>query len=354
MEKRGGSIIVEDIDNILQDLGDHLRILSGTTLLVTGASGFLCSYFLDTIAVLNDRGLKPPCHVIAIDNMKTGHRERLRHLERRSDIEFMIRDVTLPLEIDQSINWIIHGASIASPTLYRRYPIETIKANVLGTWRMLELAQRRSSKSILVLSSSEIYGDPLPPWIPTSEEYRGNVSCTGPRACYDESKRLSETLCYVHYHEFGVPVKTARPFNVYGPGQSLDDRRIIPDLVSAAIRRTPLVLYSDGKATRAFCYITDAIRAMWYILLSNSNGEAFNVGNDQTEVTISQLTGYVREAAGHPELAIEYQSSLDPHYLSDNPQRRCPDLTKLRSHFRWEPKVPLREGISRTLRSYQE
>jgi UDP-glucuronate decarboxylase len=354
MEKTGRSVLVEDIESILQDLDDRLRILSGTTLLVTGASGFLCSYFLDTIAVLNDGGLRPPCRVIAVDNLKTGQRARHQHLQGRDDIHFLVRDVTQPLEIDQPVQWIIHGASIASPTFYRRYPVETIKANVTGTWRMLELAQRSSSRSILVISTSEVYGDPPPAWIPTPEEYRGNVSCAGPRACYDESKRLAETLCYVHYHEFGVPVKTVRPFNVYGPGQRLDDRRVIPDLVSAALHRKPLVLYSDGRATRAFCYITDAIRAMWHVLLSDANGEAFNVGNDQIEVTINQLVGYMREVAEPPELEIEYRSSPDPHYLSDNPQRRCPDLTKLRSHFPWEPKVSLRAGLLRTLRSYQE
>jgi dTDP-glucose 4,6-dehydratase/UDP-glucuronate decarboxylase len=335
-------------------MGDRLNVLSGTTILVTGASGFLCSYFLDTIAVLNDEGLNPPCRVIAIDNFMTGQRTRHHNLEGRDDIKFLAQDVTHPLEIDQPVQWIIHGASIASPTSYRRYPVETINANVNGTWRMLELAQRSSSRSILVISSSEIYGDPPPTRIPTSEEYRGSVSCTGPRACYDESKRLAETLCYVYNHEFGVRVKTVRPFNIYGPGQRLDDRRIIPDLMSAVIHRKPLSLYSDGHATRAFCYITDAIRAMWYVLLSDANGEAFNVGNDQTEVTINQLVEYMRDVAGSLELEIEYRSSPDPHYLSDNPQRRCPNLTKIKNYFPWEPQVDLRAGLLRTLRSYQE
>jgi dTDP-glucose 4,6-dehydratase/UDP-glucuronate decarboxylase len=206
---------------------------------------------------------------------------------------------------------------------------------------------------LLYISTSEIYGDPDAAHIPTREDYRGNVSCTGPRACYDESKRMAETLCSTYYSLYGVPVKVIRPFNVYGPGQRLDDKRIIPDLISAALERRPLELFSDGRATRSFCYVSDAIRALWHILLSDTNGEAFNVGNDEREITIGMLAELVREAAGPPQLEILHRASEDKHYLTDNPQRRCPDLTKLRGRFPWTPNVPLAEGLERTLRSYR-
>lgn len=351
---RNGPVISEDIESILHALGDRLHRLRGSTLLVTGASGFLCSYFVDTIATLNEMGLDPPCHVLAVDNLRTGVPDRLAHLESHQEISFLRRDVTLPLEIDQRVDWIIHGASVASPPFYRRYPLETIDVNVTGTRRMLDLARQDSVKGLLYLSTSEIYGDPSPGFIPTPEDYRGYVSCTGPRACYDESKRLAETLCLNYHRLFGAPVNIARPFNVYGPGQPLEDGRIIPDLMKAALGRDRIELFSDGRATRAFCYVSDAIMAMWYVLLSDVKGEIFNVGNDQQETSISALAEQMREVAGPPWIPIERRSSVDTNYLTDNPQRRCPDLTKLRAAFPWKPKISLAEGLARTLRSYVE
>src|SRR5262249_36710052 len=156
-------------------------------------------------------------------------------------------------------------------------------------------------------------------------------SCTGPRACYDESKRLGETLAMTYHQLYGVPVKIVRPFNVYGPGQRLDDRRVIPDLMSAAMQRAPIRLFSDGRPTRAFCYVSDAIRAMLLLLVAPASGEAFNVGNDEAEVSMGQLAEIMRDVAGPPWLPIEYVASDDKQYLTDNPQRRCPNLEKLRA-----------------------
>jgi dTDP-glucose 4,6-dehydratase/UDP-glucuronate decarboxylase len=153
---------------------------------------------------------------------------------------------------------------------------------------------------------------------------------------------------------YGVSVKIVRPFNVYGPGQPLADGRIIPDLMKAALARARIVLFSDGRATRAFCYVTDAVHAMWHVLLSAGPGEIFNVGNDEREISIAELAQEMRAVAGPPWLDIENRPSQDIHYLTDNPQRRCPDLQKLRAAFDWQPYMPLREGLARTLRSYAE
>lgn len=346
-------VIQSDVEAICSELADTLLNLSGTTLLVTGGSGFLCSYLLETVAYLNDQVLPQPCRLISVDNLRSGMAERVAHLAKRPGFRFVGADVSQPLELGERIDWIVHGAGIASPTFYRRFPLETIDVNVTGTRRMLDLTGRSGARSLLCMSTSEIYGDPDAAHIPTREDYRGNVSCTGPRACYDESKRLAETLCATYYTLYKTPVKVVRPFNVYGPGQRLDDKRIIPDLMSAALERRPIELFSDGRATRAFCYITDIIRAMWYILLSDADGEAFNVGNDQREITIGELAEVLREIAGPPPLEIVQKISEDKHYLTDNPQRRCPDLTKLRSRFPWTPKISLAEGLKRTLLSYQ-
>jgi dTDP-glucose 4,6-dehydratase/UDP-glucuronate decarboxylase len=346
------SVLNEDAELIVDEMKDALGALGGTTLLVTGAGGFLCSYFLDVVAAFNDRNIGPPCRVVAVDNFVSGLPQRIEHLKERPDLQFVNHDVSRPMDLSLAPEWIIHGASIASPSLYRRKPLETIDVNVGGTRRLLEMA-RQEVRSMLFLSSSEIYGDPFQDAIPTPEDYRGYVSCTGPRACYDESKRLGETLCAVYHRLYGVPVKIVRPFNVYGPGQRLDDGRIIPDLMRAALEGGPIVLYSDGRASRAFCYVRDAVRGMFHVLFSDAHGEAFNVGADR-EVSIAEVAQCMVEVAAPPELSIDYLTSDDPDYLTDNPRRRCPSLDKIMALADWRPQVDLKEGLARTLRSYRE
>lgn len=347
------SIIREDVESIVHDMNEILQAFSNTTIVITGAVGFLCSYFLDIIEYFNRSNPTLSCRVIAVDNFKTGLPERIAHLSANPNFYFLRHDISQPIEIDEPVDWIIHGASIASPTFYRRFPLETIEVNVNGTRYMLELAKQKSIRSMIYLSSSEVYGDPDPAFIPTPENYWGKVSCLGPRACYDESKRLGETLCTIYYRLYDIPVKIIRPFNVFGPGQRLDDLRIIPDFMSSAIKHEPIVLFSDGKATRAFCYVSDAIRGMLFILFSNANGEAFNVGNDR-EISINALVEKMVNITDSLCLPIEYRASQDINYLTDNPQRRCPDLTKLRLLTSWSPKISLEEGLARTLKSYRE
>jgi dTDP-glucose 4,6-dehydratase/UDP-glucuronate decarboxylase len=346
-------IILEDARAVAEAMAPQLAKAAGDTVIVTGAGGFLCSFLVDCLVAWNDLKLGKPLTVVAVDNMLTGLPERLAHLAGRPDVELMKHDITAPWPRGGGADWIIHGASIASPPFYRQYPLETIDANVGGTRRMLELARDRRSKGVLVMSTSEIYGDPPAEMIPTPEDYRGNVSCTGPRACYDESKRLAETLAVTYHQLYGVPAKTMRPFNVYGPGQRIDDKRVIPDLMTAALARQPIVLFSDGRATRSFCYVADAIRGMLAVLLADVAGEAFNVGNDEQEISMGELARLMAGIASPPPLPVEHRISADAHYLTDNPQRRCPVLTKLRG-LGWQPQVGLAEGLARTLRSYQE
>lgn len=346
------SVIREDAQLVAQRFGEQLRPLAGSTVLLTGASGFLGSYLLDVLAGLNRHAGWAPCRIIAVDNLQVGLPDRVRHLADEPGVEFRTHDVTTPLTLKSPVDWIVHAASIASPAFYRRFPLETIDVNVNATWRMLELA-RAGARGMVSLSTSEIYGDPVTDAIPTSEEYRGNVSCTGPRACYDESKRLGETLCMTYFRLHATPVKVMRPFNVYGPGQRLDDLRIIPDLMSAALAKRPIVLWSDGRATRSFCYARDAATAILLVLVSDANGEVFNVGNDE-EISIAALAELMADIAAPPRLAVEYRVSADRDYLTDNPQRRCPDVSKLRTRLGWRPEVGLAEGLARTLSSYRE
>ncbi len=347
-----GPIIREDCDRIIEEMGVHLAALSGTTLLVTGASGFLCSYLVDVVARFNEVGSGAPCRILALDNFQSGLPQRLAHLDGRDDVTLIRHNVAEPLDIEETVDWIVHGASIASPMIYRKYPLETIDANVGGTRNMLNLA-RRGCRGMLVMSTSEIYGDPDPAFIPTQEDYRGHVSCTGPRACYDESKRLAETLCVTYHRQFGTRVMAIRPFNVFGPGQRLDDLRIIPDMMRAALEHRPITLFSDGRATRAFCYVTDAIRGMFFVLFQGQGGEPYNVGNDEGEISIGDMARLMVETAADPKVKVVSEVSEDADYLTDNPQRRCPNLGKLRGAFPWVPKITMAEGLARTLASYR-
>lgn len=348
---RATKIIGEDAAAIADRMADALAPLRGTELLVTGAAGFLCSYLLDVVKELNSRGGEP-CRVIAVDNHKTGLPERLEHLHGDDNFVFVSADISKPLPLECKPQWIVHGASVASPSVYRADPLATIDANVGGARQMLELARKSESRAMVCMSTSEIYGDPPADKIPTREDYNGNVSCTGPRACYDESKRLAETLCFVYWRKFGVPARVMRPFNVYGPGQRLDDKRIIPDMLTGVMENKPLVLFSDGRATRSFCYVRDAVAGMFCVLTGGENGEAYNVGNDEAEMSITDIAKTAAKLADGGALEVVHQTSGDADYLTDNPQRRRPDLTKLKS-LGWSPQVTLAEGLSRTLQSYK-
>ncbi|MDC0273017.1 NAD-dependent epimerase/dehydratase family protein, partial [bacterium] len=240
----------------------------------------------------------------------------------------------------------------ASPIFYRKHPIETIFSNITGLKGLLDFSVRNKNiDSFLFFSTSEIYGDPDSKNIPTKETYRGNVSCTGPRACYDESKRLGETLCVNYSKIHNVPVKIARPFNNYGPGLKLSDRRVIPDFFRDIIYNNNIVLLSDGSATRTFCYISDAIEGYLRILLSDHNGESFNIGRENPEMSMLDLAEMCIKVS-KKKLNVEYQESNDLEYLSDNPRRRCPNIDKARELLNFNPKIPLLEGLERTYNYY--
>jgi dTDP-glucose 4,6-dehydratase/UDP-glucuronate decarboxylase len=346
------SILNEDADAVIAQVGDSLEAFAGRTVLLTGAAGFLGTQFLNLFARLNDSGrLTRSCNVLAVDNFRRGLPEGLRSLTPRGDIALQTVDIVATRDFPQA-DFIIHAASIASPTFYRQYPLETMDANVTGLRNLLDHAVQHRPRSFLFFSSSEIYGDPDPANIPTAEHYRGFVSCTGPRACYDESKRFGETLCVTFHRLYGLPIKIVRPFNNYGPGLSIDDRRVLPDFFRDVLAGRDITLLSDGRATRTFCYVSDAISGYMLALLSAHDGEAFNIGSESPEISMETLAELVVKVSGSV-VKVTKRRSEDPDYLSDNPQRRCPDLAKSRRLLGYAPRVALTEGLTRTYAYYR-
>ena len=342
-------IIKQDIETIAKDIMPKAQRFSGETILITGGAGFLGQYFIAVLDYLNNHVFDKPCKIISVDNFITGVKYWVKESENFKSIKHNIKE---PLEIDEPIHFIIHAAGIASPKFYRLYKIETIDVATLGTKNMLELAKEKKVKSMVVFSSSEVYGDPDPRFIPTPETYNGNVSCTGPRSNYDESKRLSEALSVAYHEIYKVPVKLIRPFNAYGPGIRLDDARVIPNFVSFALQEKPIPVYGLGNHTRTFCYITDAITGFFKVLLSEYDGESFNVGDDNFEVSIKELALITKEVMKEhtgKKIEIAHVQGMNDAYTSADPKRRCPDLTKVKSKTGYSPKVDIKTGIKRFL-----
>lgn len=324
--------------------------LKGSTILVTGFAGSLgyslLHFFLSYGKTL---GIKK---VYGIDNYMFGKPKWVERISEHSlfdlrDLDIIYDDFTFA----SSSNIIFHMASLASPVYYRRYPIETIDADVTGLRRLLDFYKNKKLRGFLFYSSSEVYGDPHPSQIPTLETYFGNVNTCGPRACYDESKRFGETLCYNFSREYDMPITIVRPFNNYGPGMRINDQRVVADFAKAVIDNENIIIYSDGTPTRTFDYIPDA--TIGYIKCALfGRFEVFNIGSDGPEITITQLAEMYKKIA-QEELGyrgkLVYRIHPDKEYLTDNPNRRCPNIEKARRILQYNPKINIEEGIRQYL-----
>src|SRR3989338_329577 len=342
------SIVEEDLKAIVGAIKEEARLLEGKTVLITGGSGFIGSYVVAVIDLLNRECLSRPCKVISIDIHITGQDRKNNLIGEISSehISFLRHDVREPVSIDGPVDYIISAAGVASPVYYKRFPIETIEGTIFGVKNALELARQKNISGMLFFSSSEIYGDPDPNFIPTPESYKGNVSSIGERSCYDESKRIGETMCMAYFAVHKVPVKIVRPFNVYGPGIKSTDYRVIPTLLSQGLAGKDLTVHDKGNQTRTFCYITDAVTGFFKVLLSGRPGGVYNIGNDSEEINILALaetiTGTVFGGKVHVKL-INYPDN----YPQDEPRRRCPDLSKARNELGYSARVGLKDGLLR-------
>ncbi|MCC7349883.1 MAG: NAD-dependent epimerase/dehydratase family protein [Phycisphaerales bacterium] len=350
-------IVQQDLEHIRASAAEELAQLAGRRLLITGGAGFLGYYLVQTITHFNaTRSAGRPVDLTVFDNFSRGIPSWLRGLG--SKLNLVRHDVRHPLPADMGhFDFIIHAASIASPTIYRLDPIGTMDANVNGLRALLEYfkGQKEAGRPVggfLFYSSSEIYGDPDAANIPTPESYRGCVSCTGPRACYDEAKRYGETLCVNFARQHGLPVKSARPFNNYGPGLRITDGRVIPDFARDVLAGRDIVMLSDGRATRTFCYSADAVAGYYKVLVRGRAGEAYNIGVEKPEISMAQLgekiTALGADLYGYRGKVVR-KSSGDADYLVDNPNRRCPIIDKARRELGYEPKIDLDEGLRRSM-----
>jgi UDP-glucuronate decarboxylase len=356
------TLLCIDLDYICREMGNEFSRMSGKKLLITGGAGFLGYYFTLSALHWNKRNKgQLPISVSIVDNYKRGVPGWLETVKNNKNLRLFTDDISRPLRNNFIVaDYIIHAAGIASPTFYRRYPLETIDANINGLRNLLEHCRQRINTSnpvlgFLFMSSSEIYGDPSPENIPTPEDYRGSVSCTGPRACYDESKRFGETICVVYAQQFGLPVTMARPFNNYGPGLKITDGRVLPDFMRNIMRNEDIVLLSDGSPTRTFCYAADAVCGYYKALVRGSSGESYNIGTEKPEVSMRELSEKVAEL-GRRYLSyngkVRFGISNEKDYLTDNPNRRCPIIQKARNDIGYNPGVPLDEGLYRLLSWY--
>ncbi|MDC3142122.1 SDR family oxidoreductase [Prochlorococcus sp. AH-716-I17] len=307
----------------------ELNIKSVTRNLVTGGAGFLGSHLIDN---LMNKGEE----VICLDNLYTGNKSNINRWINNNKFDFIRHDVTEPIILEVDKIW--HLACPASPNFYQKNPIKTAKTNFLGTYNMLGLAKRVGAK-ILLASTSEIYGDPQVH--PQTESYRGCVNTVGLRSCYDEGKRISETLFFDYKRMHNVNIKIARIFNTYGPRMSPNDGRVISNFIVQALKSNSLTIFGDGSQTRSFCYVDDLIEGLICLMESEEFGP-INIGNPE-EFTIQELANLIKNK-------INQSLTFDYFPLpSDDPLQRKPDITLANKLFNWTPKISLRHGIDKTI-----
>jgi UDP-glucuronate decarboxylase len=308
--------------------------LPSKRVLVTGGAGFLGSH-------LCDRLIETGAEVICLDNFFTGSKGNIAHLVSHPHFEVVRHDVVHPilLEVDQIYNF----ACPASPVHYQYNPVKTVKTNVMGTINMLGLAKRLRAR-VLQASTSEVYGDPKEH--PQKESYWGHVNPIGLRSCYDEGKRVAETLMMDYHRQNGVEIRIVRIFNTYGPRMAVDDGRVVSNFIVQALRNRPITIYGDGRQTRSFCYVSDLIEGVWRLMNADGLTGPVNIGNPN-EFTIRELAELVISLTGSRSEIVSLPLP------QDDPTQRQPDISLARRQLGWEPKVELREGLKSTIEYFE-
>jgi len=305
-------------------------------IVVTGGAGFLGSHLCDFL-------INEGHSVICIDNLITGNTDNITHLMGNEKFKFIHHDVTNYIFIEGKLDVILHFASPASPIDYQELPIQTLKVGSLGTHKALGLAKEKKAKFLLA-SSSEVYGDPLVS--PQKEDYRGNVNSVGPRGVYDEAKRFAEAMAMAYHYYHKIDTKIARIFNTFGPRMRKNDGRVVPTFINQALEGKPLTVFGDGTQTRSFCYVSDMVQGIYKLLLSNIN-EPINLGNPQ-EMTINDFAKLILKLTKSKSKVIRKSLPVD------DPKIRQPDITRAEKLLNWSPRVPLEEGLQKTIEYFKK
>ena len=341
---------MEDMAYVANSIGKEIQRLSGKTILITGARGFLASYLANAIAHFNQqRIVSQPVRLLLLVRSAVRTDSSIAHLVDDPYVKFIVQDASDELILSEPVHFIIHSASPASPKWYLRDPINTLRVNSIALYQLLELAHHNHAESVLYFSSSEVYGKPEPENIPTPETYVGRTPFAGGRACYIEAKRYGEALCTAYFEQYNVPVKIARPSHIHGPGLRIDDGRIVAELISRGLDSMPFELLSDGSATRTYGYVSDATIGFLKILLSEYEGEVFNVGTDAPEISMLELATLVAKLFGRTD-PVRFNVSPEAAEVQHAPHRVCPDLSKIRRLLGYSPSVALEVGLERTIR----
>lgn len=304
-------------------------------ILVTGGAGFIGSHLIDRL--MED----PTNIVLCVDNCFSGSKDNIMHHIGNPRFEFIRHDVTEPLFVE--VDEIYHLACPASPVFYQNNGIKTIKTNVVGTMNMLGLAKRLNAR-FLLSSTSEVYGDP--DVHPQVEEYWGNVNPIGIRSCYDEGKRIAETLCFEYHRKHNTQIRVARIFNTYGPRMLENDGRVVSNFIVQALSGKPITVYGNGEQTRSFCFVDDLVSGLISLMSQEYIGPV-NLGNPG-EYTIMQLSTKIQKLID-PNAKVEFKE-----VPSDDPRRRRPDISKAKKYLNWEPKVQLDEGLKETVAYFRK
>ena len=322
-------VLLQDNLHIYSSLGEKVENLKNSTVLVTGSRGFLGKTICSFLGFLNQK--------------KFNKKEQIKIIE----IDYQDNDICNPLNEtiqEGRVDYIINCAGIASPKKYLKAPLKTLDVSYLGTKNVLELAMLRKTKSVLMFSSSEVYGTPDKDNIPTKEEYVGSVTTFGNRSCYDIGKNVLETLCYVYHNSYKVPVNVLRPFNLYGPLMDISDGRIIPNICKAMMEGKDFSVYGTGEQTRTYCYVTDAIVYFFEILFSQKFGEIYNVGSEDEELSALEIAEKSYSII-KPENSQYFIKPYPDEYPNNEPQRRCPDISKVKREFGYSPKYTFNKGL---------
>jgi nucleoside-diphosphate-sugar epimerase len=347
------SIVKDDLEYIINS-NLNWSEFDNKTILITGANGMLASYMVKTLLYLNKNRFKNKCKVIALVRNAEKAKLKFNDYIQDSGLELVVQDICDKIEINGKIDYIVHAASQASPKYYGKDPVGTLNANVLGTNNILRLAYEKRAKSVLFFSSGDVYGKVSQDKIPIKENDYGFIDLSDVRSCYGESKRLAETMCVSWFKQYDVPVKMARIFHTYGPGMELNDGRVFADFVNDILNNRDIHLNSDGTATRAFCYISDATIGFFSLLLNGVNGEAYNLANDNCEISIIDLANLLVKLFPEKQLkVIKNLQGTDKNYIKSPIQRSCPSIEKIRK-IGWNPNISIEDGFRKVILSYNK